>query len=239
MARVRTNRKRAQLARRIGRTERQVACGLETALWEAGPNPITDFADELQFEGKRKMPTGNFEQWQAIGKFRDALTAYLEGKNTAFIGGVAVRSYGGRTTPTIDFDVLIEPKLLNGITHLVEKEGGRLMGTVENTYSFHIKRAGFDLDIRVAKGPLDEAALAGAKSARFQGRKLKIVLPEYLTAMKVKAYSERKRDAQGKVDRSDVRGMLSVGATTEAEVRKILQKLRPDLLSEFAEILRA
>jgi len=55
--------------------------------------------------------------------------------------------------------------------------------------------------------------------------------------MKVKDCSERKHDPQGKVDRSDVRGLLRVGAATEHEVRQMLKKVRPDLLSELDEIL--
>lgn len=237
MSRVGTHRKRASVARAIGRTEHQVACGLEVALWEAGPNPVTDFADALQFEGKPKMPSDKQEKWEALGRFRDDLTKFLEGKNAAFIGGVAVRSYGGRTAATVDFDVLVEPKLLHGMTKFLEEKGGTLMGTVENTYSFNLKGPDLDVDVRVAKGPLDEAALESAKPATFQGRKLKIVLAKALTAMKVKAYSERKHDPQGKVDRNDVRGLLRVGATTEHEVRQMLKKYRPDLLSELDEIL--
>src|SRR6185436_1119064 len=167
LSRVGTHRKRASVARAIGRTEHQVACGLEVALWEAGPNPVTDFADALQFEGKPKMAKDKQDKWEALRGFRDALTRFLVGKNAAFIGGVAVRSYGGRTAATVDFDVLIDPKLLRGMTTFLEGEGGSLMGTVENTYSFHLKGPGIDLDVRVAKGSLDEAALAGAKPATF------------------------------------------------------------------------
>jgi hypothetical protein len=237
VSRIGTNRKRAALARALGRTEDQVACGLEEALWEAGPNHLTDFADALEFEGKPKRSEEKRAQWEALGRFRDALTRILDGKNAAFIGGVAVRSYGGRTAATIDYAVLIDPKLLREITKSLEDEGGALSGSEENSYPFKIKGPHLDLDVRVAKGPLDEAALAGAKPASFQGRKLKIVLPGELTAMKVKAYSERKKTPQGKVDRADVLGMLRVGATTELEVRRILKKHRPDLLPELDEIL--
>jgi hypothetical protein len=216
-----------------------VACGIEDALWEAGPNPVTDFADTLEFEGKQKMPSDKQEKWEALGRFRDELTKYLSGKNAAFIGGVAVRSYGGRTAATIDFDVLVDPKLLKETTKFLESEGGILMGTQENTYHFRIKGPAIDLDIRVAKGSLDEDALAGAKPAKFEGRKLKIVLAGALAAMKVKAYSERKNEPQGKIDRADVRGLLKVGATNEVEVRQMLKKHRPDLLPEFEEILGA
>jgi hypothetical protein len=111
------------------------------------------------------------------------------------------------------------------------------MGSTENTYHFNLKKLNLDLDVRVAKSSLDEAALAAAKPAKFQGRKLKIVLGKDLAAMKVKAYSERKNDPQGIVDRDDVRGLLRVGAATELEVRQMLKKHRPDLLPELDEIL--
>lgn len=55
--------------------------------------------------------------------------------------------------------------------------------------------------------------------------------------MKVKAYSERKETPSGRVDRTDVLGMLKVGATAEHEVRRILKKYRPDPLCELDEIL--
>ncbi|HVR83261.1 MAG TPA: hypothetical protein VMU54_03060 [Planctomycetota bacterium] len=237
LSRVGTHRKRARVARAIGRTEHQVACGLEVALWEAGPNPVTDFADALQFEGKPELPSDKQEEWEGLGTFRDHLTKFMEGKNIAFIDGVAVRSYGGRTKATVDFDILVESKLLQGTTKFLEGQGGTLMGSSENTYHFNLKGLVLDLDVRVAKSPLDEAALAGAKLATFQGRKLKIVLAKALTAMKVKAYSERKHEPQGLIDRDDVRGLLKVGAATEHEVRQILKKYRPDLLSELDEIL--
>jgi len=227
------------VARAIGRMEHEVVCGLEVALWEAGPNPVTDFADALQFEGKPKMASDKQEKWEGLGGFRDSLTKFMEGKNIAFIGGVAVRSYGGRTAATLDFDVLVEPKLLQGTTKFLEGQGGILMGSSEHTYHFNLKRLDLNLDVRVAKSPLDEAALAGAKLATFQERKLKIVLAKALTAMKVKAYSERKHEPQGLTDRDDVRGLLKVGAATEPEVRQVLKKYRPDLLAELDEILSA
>ena len=238
LSHVRANRRRSALARATGRTERQIACGLEEALWEAGPNPVTDFADALEFEGKPKMASDKQGKWEALGHFREELTKFLTGRNAAFIGGVAVRSYGGRTAATIDFDVLIEPGLLREMTKFLEGQGGELQGTVENTYSFRIKGPAMDLDVRVAKGPLDEAALKGAQKATFEGRKLKIVGAAALAAMKVKAYSERKDGPQGAVDRTDVRGLLKAGATTEHEVRQVLSKHRPDLLGELTEILR-
>ena len=198
---------------------------------------MTDFADALQFEGKPEMPADKQKRWEALGRFRDDLTKFIERKNAAFIGGVAVRSYGGRTAATVDFDVLVVPKLFQGMKRFLEGNGATLSGTVENAFSFNLKGLDLDVEVRIAKGPLDEAALGGAKPAKFQGRKLKIVLAKALTAMKVKAYSERKNHPQGKVDRDDVRGLLRVGATTELEVRQMLKKYRPDLLSELEEIL--
>jgi hypothetical protein len=50
--------------------------------------------------------------------------------------------------------------------------------------------------------------------------------------------SERKNEAQGKVDLAEDRGMLKAGATTELEVRRVQKKHRPDLLFELDEILK-
>lgn len=237
MSRVGANGKRARLARRLGRTERQVACGLESALWEVGPNHLTEFADALQFEGKPKVSGAKQKKWEALGRFRDELTRFLADKKAAFIGGVAVRSYGGRTTPTIDYDVLIDSGLLKPMTRILETLGGSLQGTVEETYHFYIAGPEIDLDVRVARTSLDQEALATRKQAAWEGRRLGIVTPKALAAMKVKAYSERKKQPEGATDRADVKGLIAVGATTEQEVRRMLKKHRPDLLPELDEIL--
>jgi len=238
LSRVGTIRKRAALALALGRTEDQVACRLEEALWEAGPNHLTDFADALEFEGKPKVSEDKKKKWEALRRFREEMTKFLEKKDAAFIGGVAVRSYGGRTTPTIDYDVLVAPKLLKSMTAFLEGQSGSLKGTVENTYMFHLKEPDLRLDVRVARSPLDEEALSTAKKSTFEGRKLGIVNPRALAAMKVKAYSERKELPPGAQVRADVRGLIDVGATTDAEIRKLLKKHRPDLLSELDEILK-
>lgn len=204
---------------------------------EAGPNPITELADGLEFEGKPSMPPHKKSEWEALGRFRDALTAFLAGKDAAFIGGTAVRSYGGRAGPTVDYDLLIAPELLKTVTKFLEEQTGRLEGSVENTCLFRITVCNIDVDVRVAKTPLDIEALSTAKRANFFGRRLKIVRPAHLAAMKVKAYSERKELKKGRMDRDDVRGLLECGATTATEIRDLLQCHRPDLLPALDEIL--
>ncbi len=238
MARARNGKKAAALARAVGKPVHQVCVGLETALWEAGPNHVTEFADALQFEGKPVIPPEKKAKWEALGRFREELTKFLVGKDAAFIGGVAVRSYGGRTAATVDYDLLIAPELLKEVTRFLESQGGDLQGTVEHTYCFHIKGADLPMDVRVARSPLDQVALSTSKRASFEGRKLRLVRPAALGAMKVKAYSERKGRPQGRRDREDVRGLIEVGAAEEEEIRQLLEKHRPDLLPELDEILR-
>ncbi len=215
----------------------QVAVGLETALWESGPNHLTEFADTLEFEGKPQMPPHKKEQWDALGRFRDHLTLFLVGKKAAFIGGVAVRSYGGRVGATTDYDLLVEEGFLKPVTSFLLKETGDLKGSVEDTYLFHIASCALDIDIRVARSPLDKEALAKAKAATFMGRKLKVVRPAHLAAMKVKAFRERKEGKKGRLDREDVQGLVDSGATDVVEIQEVLKRRRPDLLSELDEIL--
>lgn len=210
--------------------------GLGQALDEMGPNHLTEFADALEIEGYPKKDEGRFPMWESIGKFRNAMTGFLQGKDHAFIGGVAVRSYAARTVPTGDYDVLIDPKHLKEFTSFLEGEGAKLVGTAEDTYSFRVVPLQFDFDLRVARSTLDREALAQAKTARYGDKKLRIVTPEYLAAMKVKAYSERKHSAKGKLDASDVLGLLDVGATASEKIREVLEKHRPDLTSDLHEI---
>jgi len=221
-----------------GRPLHQVIVGLEEALWEAGPNPVTDFADALEHEGRYDMPPDEKDRWEALGRFRDALTQFLAGKEAAFIGGVAVRSYGGRTTATVDFDFLVAPALLKDVTSFLESEGGELKGTVESTYSFRVKPCALNVDVRLAQSPLDQEALKNAGPSRFKGRKLRIVRPDFLAAMKVKAYSERKGQPEGDQDRKDVQGLVRVGSASPEAIREILKRHRPDLAPELDEILK-
>lgn len=216
----------------------QVVVGLEQALWEAGPNPVTDFADALECEGRYQMPPDEKKQWEALGRFRDALTEFLVGKDAAFIGGVAVRTYGGRTTATVDFDFLVAPSLLKEVTSFLEGQGGTLKSTVESTYSFHVEPCRLAVDVRLAESALDKEALQTAGDSRFKGRKLRIVRPNFLAAMKVKAYSERKGQPEGDQDRKDVQGLVRVGSTSPEAIREILTRLRPDLASDMDEILQ-
>ena len=72
---------------------------------------------------------------------------------------------------------------------------------------------------------------------RFKKWMLHVVQPDFLAAMKVKAYSERADTQKGEQDRRDVQRLVA-GPTTEATVRSILERHRPDLLEILDEILR-
>jgi len=211
--------------------------GLEEALSEMGPNHATDFADGLEIEGYRRPEKGFFPLWESIGKFREALVDFLKDTTHAFIGGIAVRSYGAREAPTMDYDVMVDSGQLKALTTFLEKQGAVLKSTAEDIYMFRVEPLKFDFDLRVAKSPMDREALASTKGAGFEGRKLRIVTPDYLAAMKVKAYSERKESEKGRLDASDVRGLIEIGATDRKAVESILKKHRPDLLPELEEIL--
>ncbi len=222
----------------MGLPPHQVAVGLDRALWEAGPNPVSDFADALEFDGRYVMPPQEKAEWEALGRFREDLTRFLAGRNAAFIGGIAVRSYGGRAGPTTDFDLLIDEDLLKPMTAFLESQGAGLAGTVENTYAFLVKPCSTDFDVRVARTALDAVALSTAKPATFSGRALKIVLPAPLAAMKVKAYADRKGTESGQRDRADVRGLIACGSTSPDAVRDVLARHSPLLLPALEEILK-
>jgi hypothetical protein len=226
-----------------GMPDRQVAVGLEGALWESGPNHLTDFADALQFEGKPAMSPENSARWEALGRFREALTLFLAGKNAAFIGGVAVRSYGGSLRlpmrPTGDYDLLIDDELLKQMTKFLEGQGGVLDSTDEDTYFFYLKPADLHIDVRTARQPFDRLALSRAKGATFEERKLKIVIPPVLAAMKVKAWSERRDLEKKAIDANDVRGLIGRRIALESEVRDLLLKYYPDLVANLDEILKS
>jgi len=203
-----------------------------------GPNHATEFADALEIEGYPKPKGGYYPVWESIGKFREALVDFLAGKEHAFIGGLAVRSYGAREGPTKDYDVMVDAAHLKELTEFLDREGAALKGTVADTYQFRVDALKFDFDLRVARSALDREALNMAKGATFGGRRLRIVTPEHLAAMKVKAYSERKESEKGRTDAADVRGLIEAARTTEEAVRKILEKHRPDLVPELEEIVK-
>lgn len=221
--------------------ERQLLVGLEEALWESGPNPLTDFADALVLDGVPVMPADEKARWESLGRFREALTRFLDGKEAVFIGGVAVRSYGGRfrmpLRPTGDWDLLIDEPFLKDLTSFLEREGAEILGTNEEAYFFFVRPAWIHLDVTAARTPLLREVLRTAAEATFQGRKLRLPTTTALAAMKVKAYAERQDPDKRAVDRSDVLGLLKVGATTETEIRQLIEKVQPDLVRALDEIL--
>ncbi len=214
------------------------APGLAQALAEMGPNELTELADELQIDGFERPSGGFFPMWQTIGAFRDDLVQFLSGKRQAFIGGVAVRSYGAREGPTFDYDILIASEHLQEVHSFLEKSGATLKGTIEDTYLYRVTSLAFDVDVRVARSDLDRAALAGAKTATYRGVRLGIVAPVHLACMKVKAFSERAETDKGRMDRLDVLGLLRTGATTAEAVRGGLLAHRPDLIATFDRMIQ-
>ena len=221
----------------MGMSPHQIIVGLDQALWEAGPNPVTDFADALEFEGKPELPAKARAEWEALRRFRDDLTKFLIRRNAAFIGGVAVRSFGGRVTATIEYEVLVQERLLKPITSFLESQGATLKSTVEDTYTFRVTPCAIDFDVRVARNPLDREALAKAKRASFQRRPLKVVRPAWLAAMKIKAYAGRKGTKKGNQDREDFLGLIDSGSTTLDEVKVVLGRHWPDFLDLLHTIL--
>src|SRR5262245_48332870 len=93
--------------------------------------------------------------------------------------------------------------------------------------------AGFKmgLDVRLAKSPLDQEALLNYVERPFKRWKLRVVKPDSLVAMKLKAYSERRGSPQGDQDRRDVLHLVSGKHATDKRARSILKKHRPELIS--------
>jgi hypothetical protein len=210
--------------------------GFAQALDEMGPNHLTEFADELEVEGYPKPQKGHFPMWEEFGAFRERLADFMVGKDLAFAGGVAVRTYGARRGPTEDYDILAGRAHYKDLWKFLEGEGFQYVGSVESTDLMKQRDLGFELDILIADNPLYQEAMAGARSARWRGRTLKLVDPDHLAAMKVKAYAERRDDEKKAQDRRDVVSLLSKEADAE-RVREVLARLLPKLLPAFDEIL--
>lgn len=210
--------------------------GLEQALDEMGPNHLTEFADALEIEGHPKPPGGHFPMWEAIGTFRQQLADFMVGRDAAFAGGVMVRSYGARLGPTFDYDVLTALDHLKELWKFLEDRDFEYVGSWESVDKLRHREMRLDVDILIADNPLYKEALATARPASWQGRKLKIVEKDHGAAMKVKAYAERRDEEKKKLDAHDFAGLLKQGADVE-QVRDILQRLAPKFLPALEEIL--
>lgn len=210
--------------------------GLLRALDEMGPNHLTEFADELEIEGRPKPPGGYFPMWESIGTFREKLTDLMVGKEMAFAGGVAVRSYGARPGPTGDYDILTSLADEKLLWPFLLELGFMHRGPFGDADKFTHKEMGFDVDVLRASSPLYREALAMARPSTWRGRKLKIVSHDHLAAMKVKGYAERLGEKKREIDRKDFLGLLKTGAEVE-RVKDILQRLAPEFLPALNELL--
>ena len=118
-------------------------------------------------------------------------------------------------------------------------EGAEVAGSIEETYLYTFPWVKPDLDVRLARSPLHREALASvAEKPAGRGKKLNVVEPDHLVAMKVKAYSERKKLPKGEQDRKDIVQLIRQKLANEGTVRAILAKHRPDLAPELDEILK-
>jgi hypothetical protein len=196
-----------------------------------GRNSLIELADALSGEEEvRKREEGD------SGPFLGRLAEFLENRVHGIIGGLGVRAYV-RERPTMDFDVMIDSKEWASIKQFLVREGAELQGTLEETRMYTFQAFRMELDIRVAKSSLDQESLRHTKIRSYKKWKLRVVEPDYLAAMKVKAYSERKELPQGKQDRSDVRRLIDEKHARDRSIRTILKKHRPDLVPALDEIL--
>lgn len=204
---------------------------LARALTEMGRTPLLDLADEMSEESdRRRLEEGDPATF--IEQFAD----FLQKRKHAFIGGIAVRTYL-RQRPTDDLDVMVDASAWDDARRFVSSEHGESVGQVGETTTYEFPDFTMEVDIRVARSPLDIEALDGAVERPFKGRRLKVVHPNHLVAMKVRAFSERKQQPGGDQDRKDVRRLFTAALASEASVRDILERLRPDLVPELNELL--
>lgn len=203
---------------------------LERTLLEMSRHPLIELADSLASEGEVR-----FREEGDAGPFLESLAEFLQGKEAAIIGGVAVRAFV-RGRPTMDLDVMIDERHWSEMASFLAKQGARSTGCIEDTLLYDFAEFRLDLEVRVAKSDLDRAALRTLLSRRSKQWMLHIVQPDYLAAMKVKAYGDRKGTAKGDQDRRDVQRLVA-GPTHASAVRVILQTHRQDLLATLEEIL--
>lgn len=209
-----------------------VTAFLERTLLEMSRNPLVQLADDLAGDaGARYGEEGD------AGPFLDRLAEFLQGKDAAISGGVAVRAFV-RERPTLDLDVMIDERHWSDMVRFLADQGAQSTGCIESTFMYAFADFRLDLDVRVAKTGLDREALQATLPRRFKKWKLQVVQPDFLAAMKVKAFAERSETAKGDQDRRDVQRLVA-GPTTEPAVRAILARHRPDLLATLEEILRA
>ena len=212
---------------------RKKAENLELSLIEISRNPLVELADELSGEADvRKKDEGD------AGPFIGHLAEFLQDKEHALIGGLGVRAYV-RERPTFDFDVMISPGHWTEMRKFLSRHGAEASGSVEQTYMYSFPDFKMGLDVRLAKSPLDQEAIQNTIARPFKKWKLQVVKADYLAAMKVKAYSERKEQPQGEQDKRDVLRLLAGKHARTSAVQSILKKHRPDLLPELEEILKA
>ncbi len=205
---------------------------LERTLLEMSRNPLIELADNLA----RDADIRSKEEGDA-GPFLEALAEFLQGRQFAIIGGVAVRSYV-RDRPTLDFDLMISDAEWPDLVRFLSEHGAESAGSVEDTFLYTFGDFKLDLDIRIARSDLDREALGAVVTRRFKKWILRVVKPDHLAAMKLKAHSERKGTRKGDRDRNDVLDLLA-GHASEAALRELLGRHRPDLIAVLEEVLRA
>ncbi len=200
---------------------------LEITFLEMSQNAVIDLADRV---AERPSREGD------AGPFLERFAAFLQGKRFALIGGVAVRAYL-RDRPTMDLDVMIDEAHWDAIRRFLHEERAESNATVENTYCYNIPGTELLLDVRLARSLLDREALAHFVAGRYKRWQLRVVQPNHLVAMKVKAYADRKGTRKGRRDRDDILDLLADRASADA-VRQILLTHRPDLVELFDQVRR-
>ncbi len=200
---------------------------LELTLLEMSHNAVIELADRVA-----ERPTREGD----AGPFLERFAAFLQGETFALIGGVAVRAYL-RDRPTMDLDVMIDEAHWDAMRRFLHQENADSTATVEDTYCYNIPGTELLLDVRLARSPLDRDALAHFVVGRYKRWQLRVVQPNHLVAMKVKAYAERKGTRKGRRDRDDILDLLGDRASAEV-VRDLLLAHRPDLVELFDRIRR-
>ncbi len=209
-----------------------VTAFMERTLLEMSRNPLIELADDLAGDSDVRLR----EEGDA-GPFIERLAEFLQGKDSAILGGVAVRSYV-RGRPTLDLDVMIDARHWQDMVRFLAEQGAQSTGCIENTFMYAFADFKLDLDVRIARTDLDREALQAVLTRRFKRWMLRVVQADFLAAMKVKACSERAGTEKGDQDRRDVQRLVA-GPTSEPAVRSILQRHRPDLLATLDGILQA